>query len=70
MAGRFRGLLGVGIAVLMSGGAACGYERSSDPNGPGYRDTAEVRPSTTSGTLIGGIGSPVLTSSTLHVSRR
>lgn len=71
MAGRFRGLVGAGIVVLTSGGAACGYERNSDPSGPGYRDTAEVRLSTTSGrALIGGIGSLVHTSSTLHISRR
>ena len=40
MAGTFGGFLGAGIAVLTLAGAACGYDRSTNPSGPGYGDTA------------------------------
>jgi hypothetical protein len=42
MAGMSGGLLGAGIVVLTLAGAACGYDRSSNPSGPGYEDTAAV----------------------------
>ena len=42
MSGRFGGLLGAGIVVLMLAGSACGYDRSSNPTGPGYGDTAAM----------------------------
>ncbi len=42
MAGMSGGLLGAGIVVLTLAGAACGYDRSSNPTGPGYEDTAAV----------------------------
>jgi hypothetical protein len=42
MAGTSGGLLGAGIVVLTLAGAACGYDRSSTPSGPGYEDTAGV----------------------------
>ena len=40
MAGTFGGFLGAGIVVLTLAGAACGYDRSTNPSGPGYGDTA------------------------------
>jgi hypothetical protein len=40
MAGMFGGFLGAGIVVLTLAGAACGYDRSSNPTDPGYGDTA------------------------------
>jgi hypothetical protein len=40
MTGKFGGLLGAGFVVLTLAGAACGYDRSTNPNGPGYGDTA------------------------------
>ena len=40
MAGKFSGLLGGGIVALTLAGAACGYENSSNPSGPGYEDSA------------------------------
>jgi hypothetical protein len=42
MAGMFGGLLGAGIVALTLAGAACGYDRSSNPTGPGYEDTAAL----------------------------
>jgi hypothetical protein len=42
MAGMSGGLLGAGIVVLMLAGSACGYDRSSNPTGPGYGDTAAM----------------------------
>ena len=42
MAGKFGGLLGAGIVALTLTGAACGYDRSSNPTGPGYDDTAAL----------------------------
>ncbi len=42
MAGKSGGLLGAGIAVLTLAGAGCGYDRSSNPTGPGYGDTAAL----------------------------
>ena len=42
MGGRSVGLLGAGFVVLISAGAACGYDGSSSPGGPGYGDTASV----------------------------
>jgi hypothetical protein len=40
MAGKPRGALAAGIVVLTLAGAACGYDRGSNPTGPGYGDTA------------------------------
>jgi hypothetical protein len=40
MAGKAGGLLGVGMVGLTLAGTACGYDRSSNPTGPGYQDTA------------------------------
>ena len=40
MAGQSGGLFAAGIVVLTLAGAACGYDRSSNPTGPGYGDTA------------------------------
>ena len=40
MAGTFGGFLGAGIVVLTLAGAACGYDRSTNPSGLGYGDTA------------------------------
>ena len=42
MAGMSGGLLGAGIVVLMLAGSACGYDRGSNPTGPGYGDTAAM----------------------------
>jgi hypothetical protein len=42
MAGTSGGLLGTGIVVLTLAGSACGYDRSSNPTGPGYGDTAAL----------------------------
>jgi hypothetical protein len=42
MAGKSAGLLGAGIVVLTLGGSACGYDRGSNPTGPGYGDTAAL----------------------------
>jgi hypothetical protein len=42
MAGKSGGRLGAGIVVLTLAGAACGYDRDSNPTGPGYGDTAAV----------------------------
>jgi hypothetical protein len=43
MAGRSGGLLSAGLMVVLTlGGSACGYDRSSAPNGPGYGDTAKM----------------------------
>jgi hypothetical protein len=43
MAGRSGGLLSAGLIVVLTlGGSACGYDRSSAPNGPGYGDTAQM----------------------------
>jgi hypothetical protein len=42
MAGTSGGLLGAGIVVLTLAGSACGYDRSSNPTGPGYGDTAAL----------------------------
>jgi hypothetical protein len=42
MAGKFGGVLGTGIIVLGLAATACGYDRSSDPSGPGYGDSAAV----------------------------
>jgi hypothetical protein len=40
MAGKSGGRLAAGIVVLTLAGAACGYDRGSNPTGPGYGDTA------------------------------
>jgi hypothetical protein len=42
MAGGSGSRLGAGIVMLTLAGAACGYERSSNPTDPGYGDTAGV----------------------------
>jgi len=42
MAGKSGALLGAGIVVLTLAGSACGYDRSSNPTGPGYEDTAAL----------------------------
>jgi hypothetical protein len=43
MAGRSGRLLSAGLMVVLTlGGSACGYDRSSAPNGPGYGDTAKM----------------------------
>jgi hypothetical protein len=42
MAGKSSGLLGAGIIVLTLAASACGYDRSSNPTGPGYEDTAAL----------------------------
>jgi hypothetical protein len=42
MAGTFGGFLGAGIVVLTLAGAACGYDRSSNPTDPAYGDTAAI----------------------------
>jgi hypothetical protein len=42
MAGKSSGLLGAGIVVLTLAASACGYDRSSNPTGPGYEDTAAL----------------------------
>ena len=39
MAGKSGGLITGGIVALTLAGAACGYDRSSNPTGPGYGDT-------------------------------
>jgi hypothetical protein len=44
MAGKSGGRVGAGIVVLTLAGAACGYDRSSNPTGPGYGDTAALGP--------------------------
>jgi len=40
MAGKSGGVLGAGIVVLTLAASACSYDRSSNPTGPGYDDTA------------------------------
>ena len=40
MAGKSGGIFAAGIVVLTLAGAACGYDRDSNPTGPGYGDTA------------------------------
>jgi hypothetical protein len=43
MAGRSGGLLSAGLMMVLTlGDSACGYDRSSAPNGPGYGDTAKM----------------------------
>jgi hypothetical protein len=42
MAGKSGGLLGAGIVVLTLVGTGCGYDRSSNPTGPGYEDSVSV----------------------------
>ena len=43
MAGRSGGLLSAGLmVVVILGGSACGYDRSSTPNDPAYGDTADM----------------------------
>jgi hypothetical protein len=42
MAGKSGGFLGIGIVVLTLAGSACGYDRSTNPTGPGYGDTAAI----------------------------
>jgi hypothetical protein len=42
MAGKSGGFLGIGIVVLTLAGSACGYDRSTNPSGPGYGDTAAL----------------------------
>jgi hypothetical protein len=42
MAGTSVGFLGTGIVVLTLAGSACGYDRGSNPTGPGYGDTAAL----------------------------
>jgi hypothetical protein len=42
MASTSGGLIGARIVVLTLAGAACGYDSSSNPTGPGYGDTAAV----------------------------
>jgi hypothetical protein len=44
MAGRSAGRLAAGIVVLTLAGTACGYDRSSNPTGPGYGDSAALGP--------------------------
>jgi len=42
MAGNSRGLFGAAIVVLTLAEAACGYDSSSNPMGPGYGDSVAV----------------------------
>jgi hypothetical protein len=42
MAGKSSGLLAAGIVVLTLAASACGYDRSSNPTGPGYEDSAAL----------------------------
>ena len=44
MAGTYGGLLGAGIIVLTLAATGCGYDRSSNPTGPGYGDTSALAP--------------------------
>ena len=50
MAGKSGGIFAAGIVVLTLAGAACGYDRSSNPTGPGYGDT--TAPATRGGYAI------------------
>ena len=42
MTGRSRGLVAAGIVVLTLTGAGCGYDRGSNPTGPGYGEPAAI----------------------------
>jgi hypothetical protein len=42
MAGMSGSLFGSGIVLLTLAAAACGYDRSSNPTGPGYGDSAAI----------------------------
>lgn len=46
MTGKSGGRIAAGIAVLTLAGAACGYDRGSNPTGPGYGDTVASAMST------------------------
>ena len=46
MTGKSGGRIAAGIAVLTLAGAACGYDRGSNPTGPGYGDTVAAAMST------------------------